>query len=419
MTTGAQRLDNRGAPFDAFAATLTGIVIYSMSMQRFLLEGVPLLLRMGVGLALLALAVLGSRMRPRYLYISAPVAGLAFVMAVSLVNQPELYILLDYLAYLLALVYAVVLISVFGPRVALLGVAIGFVLLVFRNALAAVGSMEVLAGKAPLIGAFYGPNTLAASVLVLMPAVLALQFTSRKWTYSIRAIGVTSGFIIIIFTRASTELAVALLLMVFWLAFVLSAIATRRARWLLWTGVAAIPIGTVALWPSLLALRGKDPTLSGRTEIWAAYFEMIMRRPIRGYGWAIQTTWDMPLGARIAQAVGPQIHNAHNDLINWWAHTGLLGALLYIYAIALIVVASMRLQKQQFQISLWAFTTAIVMAINGLAELTSFYPDGWVVLCLVSSALAFTSVSPKSGGVGSAPFGLFAIPLPTRIRAKG
>jgi O-antigen ligase len=75
-----------------------------------------------------------------------------------------------------------------------------------------------------------------------------------------------------------------------------------------------------------LALLGKDPTLTGRTELWAFVTSAIFERPIAGWGFFAFWGADNPVANDISASVGWIVPNAHNGLLEILLETGVIGA---------------------------------------------------------------------------------------------
>jgi len=125
--------------------------------------------------------------------------------------------------------------------------------------------------------------------------------------------------------------------------------------------------------PELLAVFGKDATLTGRTDIWLATLELIRQKPL--LGWGYMATW-IPTDAEIA-AIWKELEwpvpNAHSAYLDVALQLGLagLGLLLTIVAIA------------------WHRARACCRS--------GVLPLGWFSLMLIGGALLF---SISESGVG-------------------
>jgi O-antigen ligase len=118
-----------------------------------------------------------------------------------------------------------------------------------------------------------------------------------------------------------------------------------------WSAVVAMGlVGAVVFFASdyLFGLLGKDATLTGRTQIWAAVMRQIDERPWQGFGYA--AIWDEtdnwgPL-AWITHDAGFRAHHAHNSWLEQWLSLGVTGlaawAAFYLQTLAANVVALYR-----------------------------------------------------------------------------
>ena len=83
---------------------------------------------------------------------------------------------------------------------------------------------------------------------------------------------------------------------------------------------------------------GRDPTLTGRTEVWAFVRALIDQRPLYGYGYeAIFERQDIK--DQLFNYVGWPAPNAHNGYLELWLGTGLIGLTL---TLAFLVPATVR-----------------------------------------------------------------------------
>ncbi|AFY32694.1 O-antigen ligase [Calothrix sp. PCC 7507] len=116
-------------------------------------------------------------------------------------------------------------------------------------------------------------------------------------------------------------------------------------RSLRWKGTVVIPLVTMIIliigsfavivvsnWEVLLSALGRDPSLSGRTELWQAALEKIFERPWLGYGF--QGFWQDGGGAvTVWKTVKYKPPHAHNGYINTALDLGLLGLILFVISI--------------------------------------------------------------------------------------
>ena len=369
------------------ASLVTGFLFFILVTQKYINERFSLLERAGVGLLLLVAVIYFTKTHIRALNVSIPAALLTLAMGVSVLQMPATFIIRDFVAYFLIAVFSVILISAFGVGAARNGVVIGLIFLLFANILVLLtAETPDFIGEYKFVGTSYGSNTLAASLVICVPAVLSLKTKGKKTkTVAKFSVFLVTAYLIFL-TGALTAMVTLFVVSTFWSLYLIAHRWRKTIPWL-W-GTAALFVSFVAVFaPKILAELGKSTSLSGRVPLWNAYLEKIWENPLIGYGWSFQTRTDMPLGLYISQVMGVPLSNAHNDLLNWWAQTGLLGAILFVFALAALLVIGFRSRNYSYW-GLWLFFTGIAFTINGMTELSSMYADGWLVFMIGSTSVA-------------------------------
>lgn len=82
---------------------------------------------------------------------------------------------------------------------------------------------------------------------------------------------------------------------------------------------------------SLLSVLGKDPTMTGRTAIWASLLRSVEQRPVLGYGF--RAFWKPSVGSSSAapiQGRPPGLTYAENGVLELWLDSGAVGVALYL-----------------------------------------------------------------------------------------
>lgn len=162
-----------------------------------------------------------------------------------------------------------------------------------------------------------------------------------------------------------------------------------------WLAVLAlVMVMSVAIFASdvLFKALGKDATLTGRTEIWAAAIHQIEKRPWTGYGygavWDDTSRWG-PL-PKIVKEAGWKPHHSHNSWIEQWLGIGLFGlaawGLLFLQTFVLAVVAVFR-DKGAYL----ALPFLIVYGVTSLTESVAvLYNDfRWVIFVALAVKLCW------------------------------
>jgi exopolysaccharide production protein ExoQ len=87
----------------------------------------------------------------------------------------------------------------------------------------------------------------------------------------------------------------------------------------------------VALRPdTALEMMGKDPTLTGRTELWAYVQADIYQRPLFGWGYGAFWQPSNPAAMEISSALGWFVPQAHNGILELLLNVGVAGTIVLI-----------------------------------------------------------------------------------------
>jgi exopolysaccharide production protein ExoQ len=94
-------------------------------------------------------------------------------------------------------------------------------------------------------------------------------------------------------------------------------------------------------WEAILVGLGRDPSLSGRTELWQGAIAKISERPWLGYGF--RAFWQVDGGAmEIWKILGYQPPHAHNGYLNMTLDLGLIGLGLFLLILLITYVRSIQ-----------------------------------------------------------------------------
>jgi len=195
-----------------------------------------------------------------------------------------------------------------------------------RNVLFDDGKIQGVVGNSALLG-FIG-----LLALIVFGVQLA-QATARSARWR-TGIWLALAALTVFLTRSAT-IVLALVAVV---VVALAILAIRRANgsrvraglyWLFAGVVAALVVAAVTLREPLLALLGKSPDLTGRTDIWTSVIELAQQRPLFGWGWvSYWTPWAEPLND-LAFEGGVQQFQAHNAWLDVWLQLGIVGLVVF------------------------------------------------------------------------------------------
>jgi|GEM_PF-2573432 len=93
---------------------------------------------------------------------------------------------------------------------------------------------------------------------------------------------------------------------------------------------------------TILVLIGKDPTLTGRTEIWDYVIQDIWMKPWLGWGYFGFWNLNNPAAIEIFDAVHWVVPHAHNGLLEGLLEIGAVGTALFAFLLARTIVLALR-----------------------------------------------------------------------------
>jgi exopolysaccharide production protein ExoQ len=145
--------------------------------------------------------------------------------------------------------------------------------------------------------------------------------------------------------------------------------AARWAGLVLAASLAPALIVAVAAPDTFLTLIGKDPTLTGRTEIWAYVTDDIWMKP--WFGWGYFGFWQPsnPAALEISDAFHWTVPQAHNGLLELLLNVGVLGTTLFaVILIRTIVLAVRCLQTPHRALAISTISCCLMILLIGVSE---------------------------------------------------
>jgi len=185
-----------------------------------------------------------------------------------------------------------------------------------------------VAGKAMEVGALASLHGLRAS-------------REQKWRSRILLVLVT---IVCLLSKSMTSLST---IFVFCSADAVTAMMRKggptRMLGIMGAFIAALVLTFVAISPDLmLEMTGKDPTLTGRTEIWSYVIYDILQKPLLGWGYNAFWFIENPAAIEIDNAVHYVVPQAHNGLLEILLHVGMVGAIFFLFLLARNITLGLR-----------------------------------------------------------------------------
>jgi exopolysaccharide production protein ExoQ len=216
------------------------------------------------------------------------------------------------------------------------------------------------------------------TVFLLMPVLLR---KSRGTLDNVNRFAyVALSLLIIVMSQSRTGWLVAICLLAFVPTYILITKFRARDRAPLILGVAAVSIvlGTlvIAFLPTILSALGKDPTLTGRTQIWKAVSISIAKRPVLGYGY--EGFWHGIEGesANVAMAAGWVVPHAHNGLLEALVNLGIIGlglVLIVLFQAFRNALICLRSSKSPSCVG-WYLSFVVLIVLSNIGENTILLP---------------------------------------------
>jgi O-antigen ligase len=126
----------------------------------------------------------------------------------------------------------------------------------------------------------------------------------------------------------------------------------------------------------LLDLIGKDPTLTGRTDLWPYVIDVIYQKPLLGWGFGAFWLPSNPAAGEIAATLGWLVPEAHNGMLGLLLETGAVGTAYFVFLLGRNLIISLRCIKgptREIGISALLFFVGIVAA--GVSEAVLLAPE--------------------------------------------
>lgn len=240
-----------------------------------------------------------------------------------------------------------------------------------------------------LQGIYVHRNQLAFTIVVALAAGYGLRDPGPATLRHVGSVGV--ALLALVATRSSTAITC-------FAVFLVSRWAFRRLgrrppgerlvpalSWLL-LAVLSAPLVTLNL-ASAVEILGRDTTLTGRTDIWAAVWPFIQQRVLTGYGWGgVWGEGDEP-GGSIRATIGFFVNHSHNGYLDTWLQVGAVGLGLLIWGLASGASTGLRVYfRSGSHQDLWAPLTILMLFVYDMTETRSNSTLGFTVILLAAGS---------------------------------
>jgi exopolysaccharide production protein ExoQ len=223
-----------------------------------------------------------------------------------------------------------------------------------------------------------GNSTLLAFIALLALIVFGVQLSATPRHRLRIVLWLVLAAAVLYLTRSATVwVATAAVAVVFLAVVFLRRATTGRARSgryaVVAAGLAALATVAVVARGPLLELLGKEPTLTGRSDIWQSVIELANQRPVFGWGWvSYWAPWVEPYND-LAFEGGVHQYQAHNAWLDVWLQLGVVGLLVFGLLVSSSLVRS------------WLFATERQITVRG--SLGSFPPESMFPILVLTALL--------------------------------
>ncbi len=138
----------------------------------------------------------------------------------------------------------------------------------------------------------------------------------------------------------------------------------------------------------MFGLIGKEPTLTGRTDIWEALFTQIKDHPWFGHGYAVFWLDETGPAFWVRQRTEWLVPTAHNGWLETWLSIGLVGVVLFAIAYVSTLIAALR-GLLRGKAAYWALISTLVFLLFSISESNILQQNnlGWVLFAATAAKL--------------------------------
>ncbi|MBO9708933.1 MAG: O-antigen ligase family protein [Caulobacter sp.] len=257
-------------------------------------------------------------------------------------------------------------------------------------------------------GLWYEKNQMGAMMVYgALAAMAAILAGSRRRKLLVAAILLCAFMIVMSKSKTSLVVLMIGLLGSFALNFMRRGPATAVV--MIWLAVTVIGAAVMIMWlePAIVfKTLGKDPTLTGRTDIWASLMRQSAKHPLTGYGYAVFWQLDSVPALWIRKETGWNVPTAHNGWLDILAQLGWIGVDLCALVLGgALLTALFRFRKVED--GYWASLFLLIFLMTTFSESFILERNGiaWALACAAVTRL-----------LGPAPRNAVASRLEKRVR---
>ncbi len=323
--------------------------------------------------------------RPAHLLVLGALAGLAVLS--TLWSEAPATTLRTAIQYASTIVCAIIAARVLAVRTLALGGLVGATVVVLYSLAVGRYEYDVLDGTYALVGAFASKNQLGffVSIAILLGGFLLAARSSGLIVKGAAAGAIAlAGYALVASQSATSVISLAGVGAVSAVVWLVSRIPPNRRIVVLAGGVALIAVAAFAAlqmgaFSGLLAIFGKDATLTGRTYLWSEGIAAAAENPWLGKGYAAFWVHGSAHAERlweefyIASRTGFHFHNTYIEAA---VELGLVGLGLLVVLLALLIGLVLRqlLRARASLATLLPVAVVALLLVRSMVEIDVFTP---------------------------------------------
>jgi exopolysaccharide production protein ExoQ len=242
-------------------------------------------------------------------------------------------------------------------------------------------------------GAFENKNSLGR-IMALSTIVFALLASIRR-PRGPAVVFAGLSFVLVLLAGSSTGLLVTLTVLSLTPLLRLLSRDMRLAVGLGGIAILVLGVGLLLVASNLgaaTAAVGRDPTLTGRTDLWQYVIVMILQRPWLGYGYETFWLWELPWRFSVDEGAGWTAPNAHNGFLEVALALGVVGLVLFVIGLVRGLVRAVKyLQGEPGRIGSWPAMYLCYALLYNLTEIGALARNTLIWVLYVSALLAVSS----------------------------
>jgi exopolysaccharide production protein ExoQ len=256
------------------------------------------------------------------------------------------------------------------------------------------GTDSTLGSTGAWRGLYAHKNACSITTVILLSGAFYAQAKTMLARAS-RVIYVCLSVFVVIMTQSRTGwvLLASLLVYVSVMRLVQRFNSTERVAALILGATVALSliIATIGYSSEILYFLGKDPTLTGRTEIWKSVSTSALKHPILGYGY--MAFWKNLQGESATEALANHwaVTSAHNGMLELWLTLGAVGLGLVLYTfVRAFRDAFVCLRAGNSSYTQWYSCIAFLAVVTSLDEAELMIPNNlrWMLYVLACVGLS-------------------------------